>query len=171
MTRDKLIDVLKKVEEYGYVFVNTKTENTNSPRTVASRFDDLDLVETKLEYETVIAELPPRQYFLSSHWMQIQRDKLELQPRCEGCGNKASKVFKKTWADKGFETMDSVLSICGKCKVVDGEVISFKDVKESIDKDHLKEVVKDMVDDIIINKAKQELRKIDITPWDEVPII
>jgi ribosomal protein L37E len=159
MTRDKLVEILKLVEDYGFAFVNNKTGNKNSHITVAYKIPDEKLIETKEEYDQHVANLPPREYFASHHWITLQREKLEAQPTCEGCGNKAYKVFKKTWADKGFETVDSVISICNKCKVVDGEIVSFKDVKDSIDKDHLKEAVDDIVSTIIAEKARQELSK------------
>lgn len=159
MDREDFVRLLNILDSKGIQFYNSKTEMIIKPITVAYKLDDEDFATNDAERYTILYKMPPREYFASEHWLKLQAEKLQEQPTCEGCGNKAYKVFKKTWDDKGRETMDSLYSICTKCKVVDGELISFKDVKESINKDDLKDAVDNMVHTIIVDKAKQELNK------------
>jgi SOS response regulatory protein OraA/RecX len=163
MEEKKFIELLKKIQDSGYIFYNTRTENQNSPSTVFYNcLKRDDLVETEIEEQLWLKSLSPREYFITKHWIKIEQEKLEQQPICEGCGNKAYKVFKKTWDDKGYETLDSVISVCHKCRVIDGQVISYKDIKEEINKEiHDNQLYKDMikkeVENTIIKTTKDYL--------------
>lgn len=161
MNKQKFIDLLKKIEEKGISFYDTKTENFNSAWTVFSKcLTEEDLIDDdKIEKTLYLKNLNPIEYFNSKHWLSLKEKKLEQQPLCEGCGNKAYKIYKKKWDDKGEETLEDVISICNKCKVVDGEVISFKDIKQEVKDEKYKEYIKNMVENIIAQKAKQELLK------------
>jgi len=156
MTKEHFITLLKKIEQSGIKFYDENTENFNSAWTVFSKtLTEEDLVEDRAEELMVLKSLSPREYFNTRHWINIEQQKLSAQPTCEGCGNKAYKVYKKIWDDKGQEILESVVSICNKCRVVDGEIISHKEIKEEL-KQH-KDIIKDMVEDIIVEKAKSTL--------------
>jgi len=97
-------------------------------------------------------------YLNTRHWKNIVQEKLKETPICEGCGNKARKVFMKSWETKGKENLGDVISICKRCRVIDGSVISWKTIKEEVDQERNKELVDDMVKDVIAKKASNLLK-------------
>lgn len=134
-------------------FVDRKTQNTNAASTIAIKIAHNFVFEVG-EYDTMEA----KQYIQSSHFAKLTFDKLEQQPLCESCGNKATKIFLKTWNKKGCEQLDDVWSICQSCKVIDGQLVAKRDlkqlIKEEIENDaNLKSFIKECAEEIIKSQA------------------
>ena len=153
--------LLRMMDENGIGFYNKKTMNPINHITASQYAARMELPVIDIDYST----LGTREYITSRHFRQLTKEKLKQQPTCEGCGNKAYKIYLKTWTKKGFEELDDVYSICNKCRVIDGEIVSHKQVKEDIEKEYenneeFSDLVKQSVDGFIIKKAKEELRRI-----------
>lgn len=147
------IQILLKYTFGNNFFVDRKTQNTNAASTIAIKIAHNFVFEVG-EYDTMEA----KQYIQSSHFAKLTFDKLEQQPLCESCGNKATKIFLKTWNKKGCEELDDVWSICQSCKVIDGQLVAKRDlkqlIKEEIENDaNLKSFIKECAEEIIKSQA------------------
>ncbi len=161
MERKDLLRILKDINSYGIDFYLSGKMVKLPPEVVVSGaiLNGLNLFNNDVEY---LKSLSTIDYLKSEYWRELSIRKLERDPKCQGCGNKAIKVYKTEWLTKGEETLDDVVSLCSKCKVIDGEVVSHKQIKQEIrdairQSPEFKEMLQKEVEEKIIKTTKDYL--------------
>ncbi len=137
-------------------FTDKRTGNKNRSSTVATKIAHNFAFEEKEDEEYI--NMQPKKYIASLHFAKLQNDKLAAQPLCECCGNKATKIFLKTWNKKGREELDDVWALCPSCRIVDGQPVAKRDlkqlIKDEINNDEgLKAYIRECAEEIIRSEA------------------
>lgn len=146
-------------EAFGDNLIDKRTKNRNRATTVAIK------IANKFNFtdDNELGSMSPRDYIASAYFNKLTQNKLAVNPDCENCGNKATKIFLKTWKKRGFEELDDVISACPSCRLVNGQLIGKKDIRtlviDEINKDDsLKKLIKEAVQEIIRKEALLLLR-------------
>lgn len=120
------------------------------------------LVESFLP-KTNLDNLTLKQYFQTDYWQDFAQEILK-QNKCEGCGNKGTKVFLKTfYVPRGSETINDVMVLCNKCKAVNGQVIDYRTINPTLDDEiksnpNFENWINDRAQELIRKRAEKLLK-------------
>lgn len=111
--------------------------------------------------ELCLDDMTAKQYVHSQHFTSFKKKTLE-ENKCQGCGNKASKLSIVNWNNRGHETKDDVIVLCPQCEIVDGQIVSHKELKKELKKEikidpAMKDMVREALKDIVTSNAIKAL--------------
>lgn len=111
--------------------------------------------------EVSFEDMSAKEYVHTEYFTSFKKKILE-ESKCQGCGNKASKLSLTNWNNRGKETSEDYIVLCPQCEIIDGQIVSHKDIKKEIKKEIkidpvMREMIKDALKDIVTSNAIKAL--------------